>query len=297
MQTPRAARPKLRRGRQGEPDIDDLTQLLDMPAAQPRARGSVALSVRTDGAVTRLRDLRQAGSLKVMFPRSAPETKQAVIVNTAGGVTGGDRFTLNATVEQDARLVLTTQAAERAYRAQPGAPGWIRNRLSVAGGGALDWLPQETILFEGSNLERDTRIDLDADARLLFVEPLIFGRRAMGETLTDLRFRDRVDIHRDGVPLFLDAAGFDGDAEAHLDRPHIAGGARAIALIVVVAPEAETHLAPLRAMLPATAGASLIGPDLLVARILAPDGFALRAALMPILRRLSGAPLPRPWMI
>ncbi len=219
------------------------------------------------------------------------------MINTAGGVTGGDRFTLQASAASGTELTLTTQAAERAYRAQPGQMGKIRNRVSVAPGARLNWLPQETILFQGSALDRSLRVDLAEDSRLLLCETLVLGRAAMGEVLNDACLRDRIEVHRAHRLHFVDVIRFDGDITAHLARPNTGGGAQAIAALLYISPDAEGHLEPLRAALPDTAGVSLIHPDTLFVRALAPDSFALRQTLVPILTRLSGAPLPRPWMI
>ena len=172
----------------------------------------------------------------------------------------------------------------------------LRNTLAVDSGATLHWLPQETILYDGCALRRRLSVDLAQDASLLLVEPLVFGRAAMGETLRQAHFRDRIEVSRAGRPLFHDAMTLSGDVTAHLAAPHIAAGAGALATIIYVAPDAEARLARLRSQLPANAGASLIGPDLLVARILAADSFDLRQSLVPILGELSGDTLPRSWM-
>ncbi|MEK0164949.1 MULTISPECIES: urease accessory protein UreD [unclassified Phaeobacter] len=263
----------------------------------PRAIGTVSVSSKRRGNTSVLAGLRQAGSLKLLFPRTHDADLQGVLVNTAGGVTGGDQFELSATARVGTSLTLTTQAAERAYRAQPGETGTIRNSLSVEPRASLAWLPQETILFQGCNLDRTLTVDLHEDARLLLCETLIFGRAAMGETLTKASLRDCIDIRRAGAPLFLDNVSLDGDIAAHLARPATANGAGAIATLIYVAPDAAGRLGPLRAQLGPTAGASLIGSDLLVMRALAADSYVLRQLLLPILRDLRGAPLPRPWMI
>jgi len=220
-----------------------------------------------------------------------------VLLNTAGGITGGDVFRFSGQASKGTTLTLTTQACERAYRAQPGPFGHVTNHLTVADGARLNWLPQETILFNGSALDRRLRIDLAPDASALLVEPVIFGRSAMGETLTDIRWQDRIELRRDGNPLFLDATRFTGDLHAHLSDPHIAKGAGAMALVVLVAPNAQGQLDPIRRMLPDNAGASLVHHDLLVIRLLAADGFNLRRVLMPVLRHLHTDALPRCWMI
>ena len=277
----------------------DLTVLqADGPAvAQPRAIGRVRVAARLRNGQSRLADLHQSGSSKALFPRGEGPGVTAVLLNTAGGVTGGDRFETAAEATQGASLTLSTQAAERAYRAQPGETGHIATRLTAAPGATLHWLPQETILFDGARLVRRLDAELAADARLLAVEPMIFGRAAMGERLDSLHFHDSWRIRRDGRLVYADALRLDGAAAAILARPGTLAGAGAMASLLYTAPDAEARLAPLRALLPATAGASLIRPGVLAARLAAPDGFTLRRALIPVLETLRGAPLPRVWML
>ncbi|EAR52769.1 urease accessory protein UreD [Oceanicola granulosus HTCC2516] len=275
-----------------------LSTPIDAPARQPRAIGRGRLSVRRDAAGrTRLADLRQLGSTKLLFPQVHRAGAECILINTAGGVTGGDRFEFEATLEPGAALTLTTQAAERAYRAQPGEVGRIGARVTVRAGARLDWLPQELILFDRSALHRRLVIALEGDARLLMAEPLVFGRALMGERLGDVRFRDSITILRDGRPLYLDALRLEGDAAAQLARPAVAGGAGAMASVVLVHPGAAAHLAPVRAALPATAGASLLADDVLVVRHLAADSFPLRRDLLPVLERLGETPLPTSWRL
>ncbi|MFP4275288.1 MAG: urease accessory protein UreD [Paracoccaceae bacterium] len=232
----------------------------------------------------------------MLFPRGRPGV-EACLVNTAGGITGGDRFSVRAEARPGARLTLSTQAAERAYRAQPGQSGRLDVALSAAPDAVLHWLPQETILYEGCALTRSLRIALAPGARLLMVEPVLFGRMAMGELLRAASFRDRVEITREGAPIYLDAVRLEGDITAQLARPAVADGAGAMAVLVLVAPEAEAHLSPVRALLPETGGASLLAHDLLVLRILAADAMALRRSLLPVLDRLSGDTLPTAWRL
>jgi urease accessory protein len=151
------------------------------------------------------------------------------------------------------------------------------------------------ILFEGAALRRSLKIELATEARLLMVEPVVFGRAAMGEVLRDVSFHDRIEIYRNGLPLYMDALRLDGDLVAQMAR--LAKGAGAMASLVFVAPQAEAHLSAVRAMLPETGGASLLQPDLLALRLVAEDGFELRRALLPILDRLSGDTLPTSWRL
>lgn len=265
---------------------------------QPRAIGTARLSVFADEhGATRLKDLRQSGSMKLVFPQSPSPDVEAILVNTAGGVTGGDTFTLDAAVREGATLTMTTQAAERAYRAQRGEIGRVTTKLSVGDHAYLKWLPQELILFERCALRRDLEIDLTAHARLLMVEPVVFGRAAMPETLRDVMFQDRIKITREGQPIYIDGMDLIGDATSHLARPAIANGAGAMASVVMVAPDVASHLKPVRDLLPDTAGASLLSETTLVIRQLARDSYELRRSLVPILEHLSHNTLPTSWRL
>jgi urease accessory protein len=254
------------------------------------------LSSKTVSGRSVLDGLRQSGATKALFPTGRPHL-EAIVINSAGGITGGDRFRIDAAAGRGSRLTLTTQAAERAYRAQPGETGRLTTRLTVAEGARLDWLPQELIVFQGASLERRLEVDLAPDARFLMVEPMIFGRRAMGERLTDARLSDRIDVRRDATPLYRDGLALSGDLIRRLARASTGGGCGAMASLLYVAPDAEGHLDAVRAALPASGGASLLAPDTLVLRLLARDGFELRRALLPVLDRLTENTLPTSWRL
>jgi urease accessory protein len=243
--------------------------------------------------------LRTSGCLKLLFPQTQEPAMTAVQLNTAGGITGGDHLMFAAQAEEQSHLRLTTQAAERIYRSVDGRPGTVETSLTVAAGARLDWLPQETILFDHSSLRRSMRVDLAHDARLFMVEPLIFGRAAMGEVLTQVSLRDSWRIYRDNTLIFADALRFERDLNLQMKRPAIGDGAGAMMTALFAAPanECEALLAQIRPMLSETAGASLLRPDLLVLRALAEDGFCLRRDMIPTLTLLNGAELPRTWMI
>ncbi len=236
-----------------------------------------------------------------MLPRTGTPDLQAVLVNTAGGVTGGDRFDWSGHAGPGTALTITTQAAERAYRAQPRQTGLVTTELTAGPGAALHWLPQETIVFDGARFQRCIQVDLAADAVFLAVEPLIFGRTAMGERLQTLHFVDHWRVRRGAELIYADALRLSPtgaqSAEDILNRPATLGGNRAMASLVYIAPDADAHLPGLRALLPPLAGASLIRDKVLSARIVAPDGMALRRTLIPVLEHLRGAPLPKVWRL
>lgn len=269
----------------------------DAVAPVPRAVGTLRLSTKRSDDRSVLNTLHQQGSFKCLFPRPTGPELNAVVLNTAGGVTGGDTFRLLGQMAPRTELTLTTQACERAYKAHQGQTARIFNHLKVGAHARINWLPQETILFNGSDLDRKLLIELASDAAALIVEPLIFGRAAMGEKLTEATLRDRIEIRRNGHPLFLDAVRMSGDLNTHLAKANIADGAGALALVVYIAPDAEVRLDAVRHMLPDHAGASLIRNDVLAVRLLAAHGFALRQSLIPILRHLNADTLPRCWTI
>ncbi len=267
------------------------------PAPHQRARGELALSFRRRGPLTVLDDLRQSGCLRARFPRPPdPEHAEAVLLNVGGGIAPRDRPDTPIRLAENTRVTLAGQAAERIYRAAPASPpALVRTTLDLAADATLEWLPQDTILFDDSALDRRLDITLAQTSRFLGLESLVFGRAASGETLCRLALRDTIRLRRDGRLLLHDALRIDGDATTLRHRA-TAAAAGACATLLLAAPDAEAFLAPLRtALAPHEAGASA-ADGLLVARILAPDAAALRRATTAALRVLRGGrTLPAVW--
>jgi urease accessory protein len=259
-----------------------------------RSRGAARAGFALVGGETRLRDLRQQGSAKAMIlpgPNGAPEV---VFLNTSGGLTGGDRLDYALTLGAGCRATATTQTAERVYRSDGGAARLAVN-LDLADGAHLDWLPQETILFDSANARRRTVITLAPGASCLMAETLVLGRAAMGETVRRIAFHDWRLIRRGETPLHLEALALE---PARLgDNPAGLAGARALATLVMVSPGAADALGPARAALaePGVAGAASAVAGRLVVRMMAGDGWPLRRQLARLLELLRRAPLPRVW--
>ncbi|MCL4159829.1 UNVERIFIED_CONTAM: hypothetical protein GTU68_045665 [Idotea baltica] len=173
----------------------------------------------------------------------------------------------------------------------------MKTTLSVAKEAQLFWLPQETILFEGCRLDRNLDVDVHPSAKFLMLEPLVFGRAASGETLTSGAIRDRVTISSGGRPVYLDRVQMDGDLAAQLARGAVAGGARAMASLVMVDPAAKDVLPACRALLPNQGGASLLADNVLALRLIADDSFALRKILAPILTLMTNNAVPKNWRL
>ena len=271
---------------------------LAVPAPDPlqRASGLLRLEVAGRALRTRIVSLRQQGCLKLLFPRVAGPVLHAVAVNCSGGIAAGDRLESAIDCAADTDLVFTSQAAERCYRARPGeAPAQIAARVRIEDGARLEWLPQETILFDGARLHRRLEVEMAPGASFLGVESRVFGRSLRGERMRGLDLSDRVVIMRDGRPVLVDALELHGDAEAALSRSAIGAGAAAAAMIVLAAPGAERLLQPVRDVLDGDAGASA-WDGMLVVRMVSPEAAghrALIAAVLSVLR--DGRPLPAVW--
>jgi urease accessory protein len=264
--------------------------------AANRAEGTIALSVAASAGATRRARVREEGSLRLRCPGSPGRELEAVIVNTAGGVAGGDRHVLDITVAPSAHLVVTTAAAEKVYRRLE-ADAEIGIRLAVGAGGSLAWLPQETILFDRSGLRRVIEVDLDADARLVLAEAVVFGRTGMGETVEEGRLLDRWYVRRAGRLVHAEAVRLDGRIGAMLRQTAVANGAVAVATVLVV-PGEETTVTAVRALDGAyrgEVGASAWNGIALV-RLCAANGAALRHDLVAVLNTIRGTALPRLWM-
>jgi urease accessory protein len=275
--------------------IQDLAAPAVRPVPLQRAQGEGRIEVRAEAGLSRLSRLYQEGCAKIRLPTDhAARGLQAVLINTSGGLTGGDRMGWRAEVGAGASLTLATQACEKVYRARDGEAE-SRVSLDVGAGGRLDWLPQETILFNGGALRRRLDADLAGDARLLAVEPVILGRTAMGETVQWGSIADRWRIRRAGRLVFADDLLLEGPVAELAERPPVLAGAAAFAAILLVAPDAERYLAPLRQVIGDLGGASAFGGKLFC-RLAASDGQALRKVLMPALAVLrDGEPCPRVW--
>jgi urease accessory protein len=264
----------------------------------PRTQGSVRLELARRGEQTALQVLHQAGAARVRFPSPAEGAPpEAVLLNTAGGLTGGDRIDIAVTLAAGAEATVTTAAAEKIYRARDGEAE-IGVELALAAGARLAWLPQPTILFDQSRLHRRTEVALAGDASLLAIETLIFGRAAMGEDVLGGASRDAWQVRRDSALVFADAFRVAGAVADGLNRPATLDGARAVAMLLYVAPDAAVRIDRARAMLESAAGlvaGASTWNGLLLVRAMAADGRALQQAIAPLAEWLSGRPLPRVW--
>lgn len=243
------------------------------------------VTVRMDaGGIARFRE---AGAAKARFPQGGNE---AILINTGGGLAGGDQFRFDIGLGPGAKLSVTTQGAERVYRSL-GPAARIDTVLQAGEGSTLNWLPQETILFDHAALQRRFDVDLAGGVTFLAVEAVIFGRTEMGESISQVELHDRWRIRREGRLIHADDTAIVGTLPG--SRATL-NGASAMALVIYVAADAERPLVAVRAAIEHGGASAWNGK--LVARVLAKDGFELRKSLIPAIRAIAGGTaLPKAW--
>jgi len=270
--------------------------------------GLARIAFASAGGITRLSDLEQRAPLRALFPTPATaDIPLAALVNTGGGMLAGDRYVVQIEVGADARALVMPQAAEKVYRSD-GAESRVACGLAVGAGGWLEYLPQETILFQDARFRRITDVDLDPGATLMAGEMLVFGRIARGERMTRGLARDEWRVRRGGRLVWADALHLDGDFAETFGRASGFDGAAACATFVHAGPQAAARLDAARTLLNESAregvraGATVVG-GLLIARWLAAEPLALRRAydgFWAAFRRLAAglpARLPALWHV
>ena len=259
--------------------------------------GRLAFAVAAASGASRRARVHEAGSLRVRFPNTERGgALEAVIVNTAGGMAGGDRFAIDIEVGAGAALTVTTASAEKVYRSL-GPDTSIDVKLEVGAGGALAWVPQETILFDQMRLARTIDVELARGASLVLAEAVVFGRSAMGEAVQSGSCFDRWRVRVDGTLVFAETIRLGGAIAPRLAERAIADGGVAIASVVKI-PGDEASVAAVRASNDSFAGevGASAWNGIAAARLVAVDGAALRRDLVRVLMALGGAPLPRLWL-
>jgi len=265
------------------------------------ADGAAEVTFEQAGGETRLRHLYQSDPCRVLFPRQADGApKEAVIVTTSGGVVGGDRLRFDIGAAADCVATVTTQAAEKIYRAA-GAESEIDVTVRAEDCGFLEWMPQETILFDGARLRRRTRLDLRGTARVLAGEIVVFGRRARDEKFTYGFLHDDWRIFNDDRLVWADALHLNADIGARIANVHAFADAAAVATAIYCAPDAAAHLDCARDLI-GQGGASCVD-GILVVRLVNADAAALRADFAQFWKTFrhetAGLPatLPRVWEV
>ncbi len=255
-----------------------------------RARGRAHVGWKAKGGKTALAHLHQSGCAKILLPQTYGAPPEAVIINTSGGITGGDRLEYSAEVASDTEATLTTQAAERIYRASTDEAR-ITTQITIGAGATLHWLPQETILFEGSALSRHLHVKMDEAATALIAETIILGREAMGETLSEISLSDQWRIHKGGTLIHAEALRLKPPLGTFQSKATL-GGHRALSTLAYIGADAEDRLTQARDLL-RKGHASAWNGKLICRWLGRPE--EVKADLMNFLTHFRAAPLPRVW--
>lgn len=280
---------------------------VSQPAQLPSWYAELHLGFALAGERTVLRENRHRGPLRVqkaLYPEG-DAVCQAIVLHPPSGIAGGDQLAITVDIGAGAHAQLTTPSAGKWYRSGgAGASQWID--FTVAEGATLEWLPQETIIFDGARARMETRVKLVADARFIGWDILCLGRAAAGERFEKGRFDLFFRVDRDNAPIWLERGGFDG-SDPMLSSPAGWADKTVCGTLLCAFPELPQKSAALLEALRATApaDAALHGitalPGVLVARYLGDNSEAARLwfiALWKILRpACHGRPaiLPRIW--
>jgi len=267
-----------------------------------RAEGSGRIVLSGSDKATRVMGVFQRSPIRIMFPRTADDAlEEAVLVNTAGGIAGGDRLETDVTALGNASIAVTSQAAEKVYRALD-EPARITTRLKAYDVAKLAWLPQETIVFDRGRLRRETEIELSSGAELLALEWLVLGRVAHGEEMVGGQITDSWRVKRDDRLIWADSFSITDEIFPHLHRKALLSNCRAVATLIYFGPVLDARLEFLRDVarsLECQCAATSVG-GLIIVRFAAKVLYDLRLALQIFLeqfsRELGGAPFRAPKM-
>jgi urease accessory protein len=251
--------------------------------------GRIVLSGSESG--TRIEDIFERSPIRIMFPRTGHHAvEEAVLINTAGGIAGGDRLECSVAALPGASIAVTTQAAEKVYRALH-EPARIATRLKAQESAKLAWLPQETIVFNWARLHRTTEIELSGGAELLALEWLVLGRAAHGEVVVGGNIIDNWRVKRDGRLVWADSFRITDEIFPHLKAKALLSTCAAIATLIYFGPDLDKRLDFLREMIPSlgcNCAATLVS-GLIVVRFAAKESSDLKLALRSFLQQLGPA--------
>ena len=170
-----------------------------------RATGTLKATLR--GCDNRIGELYQKGSSRLFFPKNFSKTKECVVINTAGGITGGDKFESCIKASEESSVVVTTQASEKVYKSNYGSAE-VETKFFASKNSKLLWLPQDTILFSKSNLSRKITIHIEDNSELLAFDQIVLGRSAMGEIIQESSFHDNWKIYSGNKLIYFDQSGW-----------------------------------------------------------------------------------------
>jgi urease accessory protein len=287
-----------------------VTNRLDVCLAEPSTKQTVDRDLqRADGCCrivlsgsesgTRIQDIFERSPIRVMFPGNGHSVmEEAVLINTAGGIAGGDRLECSVAALPGASIAVTSQAAEKVYRAL-NDPAHVTTSLIARESSRLAWLPQETIIFNWARLHRTTEIELFSGSELLALEWLVLGRAAHGEIVVGGSITDNWRVKKDDRLIWADNFRVTDESFTQVNRKALLSDSRAIATLIYFGPDLDKRPESLRESLRSLecdCGITLVG-GLLVARFAAKKSADLKVALRSFLSQLETELGPGPFRV
>lgn len=280
-----------------------LTQGAALEVDMQRSIGEGRLALKSVDGKTRIDDLYQKANAKIRVPKSYGKSLEAVLINTSGGMTGGDKLSWTIAAGSDSHAIITTQACEKIYKSQSGVAD-VHSLIQVEENASVEWLPQETILFDKGGLNRSIEVQLADSACFVGLEAVVLGRQAMGEPARNIDLSDKWRIKRGGKLIHADDVRMRGNIEEHTLYPAILDGAASFATLIICLPDAQRsqseHLInEMHNAVASTARWSVNDLDSkIVARFAAQDMYALRQTLVPVLTAARGnRDVPKVWRL
>ncbi|MEM8540697.1 MAG: urease accessory protein UreD [Pseudomonadota bacterium] len=268
-----------------------------------RSIGEGRLATKASDGKTQILDLYQKSNAKIRIPKSYDQSLEAVLINTSGGMTGGDQLSWEIEAGKSSHAIITTQACEKIYKSEAGT-AYIQSTIKVDENASVEWLPQETILFDEGRLQRSIDIQLANSAHFIGLEAVVLGRQAMGEPARNIKLSDKWRIKRDGKLIHADDVKMNGNIEKLISHQSVLDGAASFATLVICLPDAqqsrsELLIGAMRNAITPNANWSVSGmADKIVARFVAQDMYALRQTLVPVLTAArESRDIPKVWRL
>jgi len=254
-----------------------------------RGKGVCRIAVAGSKDGNKIIDVFQQSPLRVIFPRiDGAAAKEAVLINTGGGIAGGDRLECGVTAMAGASIAVTSQTAERVYRALD-QPARILTKLRVDEDAKLAWFPHETMVFNWARFHRQTEVELSSGSELIALEWLIFGRTASGEQMVGGEIRDSWRVKKEGRLIWADSFRISEEVFPHLNRKALLNNYKAIATLISFGPELAKRLDLLREFslsLDCRCAVTSVA-DLIIMRLAAEESWNLKLALRGLLQQLG----------
>jgi urease accessory protein len=277
----------------------DLTSTKPSDTDLQRSNGKGRIVLGGSERRIRIIDVFQSSPVRIMLPKvPGGEIEEAVLINTGGGIAGGDRLEYEIAALQNASIAVTSQAAEKLYRALD-EPARIKTKLKVTGVAKLAWLPQETIVFNAARICRNTEIEVSSGSELLALEWLVLGRAAYGEEMTGGHIAESWRVKRDGHLIWADSFRVTDEIFGHLHRKALLSQCKAIGTLIYFGPHLDTRLEFLRAIAPSLAcdfGVTAVN-GLIIVRFASKVSSDLRLALRSFLQQFSREFSPGPFRV